>query len=83
MKVPLRFQITEYDCATTTLQNAISFLFEREEIPAEIIRTISLYTLDCYDEEGNIIDVVRHPKQIVYLKVDFPLNTNDLMRIKI
>lgn len=54
MKVPLRFQITEYDCATTTLQNAISFLFEREEIPAEITRTISLYTLDCYDEEGNI-----------------------------
>ena len=54
MKVPLRFQITEYDCATTTLQNAISFLFEREEIPAEIVRTISLYTLDCYDKEGDI-----------------------------
>ena len=54
MKVPLRFQVTEYDCATTTLQNAISFLFKREEIPAEIVRTISLYTLDCYDNEGDI-----------------------------
>lgn len=54
MKVPLRFQITEYDCATTTLQNAISFLFERKEIPAEVVRTISLYTLDCYDKEGDI-----------------------------
>ncbi len=36
-----------------------------------------------YDEEGNIIDVVRHPKQIVYLKVDFKLNVYDMMRIKL
>lgn len=54
MKVPLRFQITEYDCATTTLQNAISYLLEREKIPAEVVKTISLYTLDCYDKEGDI-----------------------------
>lgn len=54
MKIPLRFQITEFDCGTVTLQNAISYLFERENIPAEIIRAISLYTLDCYDSKGNI-----------------------------
>lgn len=54
MKIPLRFQITEFDCGTVTLQNAISYLFERENIPAEIVRAISLYTLDCYDEQGNI-----------------------------
>ena len=37
---------------------------------------------DIYDEENNIIDVVRHPKQIIYLKTDKKLNKYDLMRIK-
>ncbi len=54
MKIPLRFQITEFDCGTLALQNAISYLFERETIPAEVIRAISKYTLDCYDDCGNI-----------------------------
>lgn len=37
---------------------------------------------DIYDEENNLIDVVRHPKQIVYLKVDEVLEKNDFMRVK-
>jgi len=52
MRIPLRFQITEYDCGTVALHNAISYLFERENIPAELIKFISLYTLDCYDKSG-------------------------------
>ncbi len=35
---------------------------------------------DIYDIDNNLIEIVRHPKQIVYLKVDFELNKNDLMR---
>jgi len=54
MKVPLRFQITSFDCGTVSLTNAISYLFEREDIPAELIRAISIYTLDCYDDKGNL-----------------------------
>lgn len=54
MKIPLRFQVTEFDCGTVSLQNAFSFLFEREEIPAELVKAIHKYTLDCYDEYGNI-----------------------------
>ena len=54
MKTPLRFQVTEFDCGTISLLNAISYLFEREEIPAELIRAIHEYTLDCYDEKGNL-----------------------------
>ena len=54
MKIPLRFQITEFDCGTVCLQNAISFLFERENIPAELIKSVSLYTLDCYDKNGKM-----------------------------
>lgn len=53
MKTPLRFQVTEYDCGTVSLYNAISYLYNREEIPALLLKTIHKYTLDCYDEDGN------------------------------
>ncbi len=35
------------------------------------------------DENDNLIDVVRHPKQIVKIKVDIPLKKYDFMRIKL
>ena len=54
MKTPLRFQITESNCDTISLQNAISFLFERKEIPAELLKAIHEYTLDCHDKYGNL-----------------------------
>lgn len=46
MKVPLRYQISEYDCGPTSVLNGISFLFERERISPVIIRNIMLYSLD-------------------------------------
>ena len=52
MKVPLRYQMTEYDCGPTSLLNAISFLFEREEIPPEVVRNIMLFCLDSYGADG-------------------------------
>ena len=54
MKVPLRFQVTEFDCGTVSLLNAFSYLFEREDIPALLVKSIHKYTLDCYDEDGNL-----------------------------
>ena len=33
MKNPLHYQLSEYDCGPTSMHNAMSFLFEREEIP--------------------------------------------------
>ena len=54
MKNPLRYQISEYDCGPTSLLNALSFLFEREEISPEIIRNIMLYSLDCYERGGTL-----------------------------
>ena len=33
MKIPLRYQMSEYDCGPTALLNAMSFLFDRAEIP--------------------------------------------------
>ena len=38
MKIPLRFQITEFDCGAVSLLNCLSFLYEREEIPAVLIK---------------------------------------------
>ncbi len=52
MKNPLHYQLSEYDCGPTSLLNAISFLFEREDIPPEVIRSIMLYCLDRYNNEG-------------------------------
>ena len=52
MKTPLRYQLSEYDCGPTALLNAVSFLFEREQIPPELIRNIMLYSLDCYGADG-------------------------------
>lgn len=40
MKTPLRYQLSEYDCGPTSLLNAVSYLFERQDIPPEIIRKI-------------------------------------------
>lgn len=52
MNTPLRYQITEYDCGTTSLLNAISYIFQREHIPAEIIHSIMIYTLDNFSKKG-------------------------------
>ncbi len=52
MKSPLNYQSTEYDCGPTTLMNAISYLYNREEIPPEIIKSIMLYCLDGFNKKG-------------------------------
>jgi len=52
MKNPLNYQATEYDCGPTTMINAISYLFKREEIPPDVIKHIVLYSLDAYNEKG-------------------------------
>jgi hypothetical protein len=52
LKNPLTYQRTEYDCGLTTLLNAISFLFDREEIPPEVLKFISIYSTDSYNLQG-------------------------------
>lgn len=53
MKNPLRYQITEYDCGPTSLINAFSYLYNREEIPVTLVKGIILYTVDEYVDENN------------------------------
>lgn len=52
MNNPLSYQASEYDCGPTALRNAVSFLYERKEIPPEVIKYIHLYCMDCYDKDG-------------------------------
>lgn len=50
MKTPLTYQITEYDCGTTTFTNMLRFLFDREDIAPGLLKQIFLVSLDSYDE---------------------------------
>lgn len=52
MKNPLNYQTTEYDCGPTSMMNAISFLFKREEILPDITKSIMQYCLDGYNRKG-------------------------------
>lgn len=52
MKVPLRYQNTEYDCGTTSFVNALAYLYEREEVPVELLKSIYKYTLDVEGKDG-------------------------------
>jgi len=55
MKVPFRYQITDSDCVPTTFINAMQFLYERDEIPQAVIKTIiaaSQNIVSAYNEIG-------------------------------
>ena len=47
------------------------------------IDTFSMKIDKIIDEDGNDIDIVRHPGEIVKIKTDRKLSPNDIMRIKI
>ena len=42
--------------------------------------TIKMKIKDIYDEDMNIIDIVRHPKQIVYIKIDEKVEKNYMIK---
>ncbi len=52
MKTPLQYQRTEYDCGPTSVLNAVSYLFGREQIKPDILRQTMLICLDCYGAGG-------------------------------
>lgn len=54
MKNLLNYQSTEYDCGPVSIINGIRFLFEREEIPPEIIKFVTLYCMDTFNENGEL-----------------------------
>lgn len=47
MKSPLRYQATGADCGKTSFVNAFMYLFEREEIPPQVVDFITRVSGDC------------------------------------
>ncbi|WP_455715316.1 peptidase C39 [Anaerosporobacter sp.] len=54
MKNYLYYQTSEYDCGPTTLCNAMRYLYGREELSPELLKAIFMYTLDAYNEKGEV-----------------------------
>ncbi len=54
MKNLLNYQTSEYDCGPVSLLNGIRYLFERENIYPDMIKFIVLYSMDTYNEEGEL-----------------------------
>lgn len=54
MFIPLQYQISEYDCVPTSFINAVSYLFERNEIPPMVIRHIYMYSLDTVGRDARL-----------------------------
>ena len=52
MKTPLNYQVTESDCGTASFLNSLSYVLNREEIPAMVAHAIMTYTLDNYGDDG-------------------------------
>ena len=54
MYIPLQYQVSEYDCVPTSFINAVSWLFERSEIPPMVIRYIYMYSLDTVGKDARL-----------------------------
>ena len=52
------------------------------EIFGPNIECFSFEVPNIYDEDGNILEVARHPKQIIKFKLDREVYENDIMRVK-
>lgn len=47
------------------------------------IKTFTFTIPSIYDEEGNLLEVARHPKQIIKFKLEKKVYKDDIMRIKV
>lgn len=53
------------------------------EIFGPNIETVTLVIPEIYDMDGNLLDVAKHPKQLIKFKCEIPLSNMDIMRIKV
>lgn len=75
MKIPLRYQNTEYDCGTTSFINALAFLYDREKIPVELVKAVYKYTLDI--EGGKGVTSRKHAELLAKYFVDYANQNHD------
>lgn len=80
MKVPLRYQNTEYDCGTTSFVNALAYLYDREDIPVELLKAVYKFTLDVEDKDGIVGKggtSRNHAEQLARYFVNYANNNDD------
>ncbi|WP_173196025.1 hypothetical protein [Geobacter sp. SVR] len=59
MKVPFRLQVSEYDCGPTALINALSYLFDRREIPPFVVHQVYKECLDLDSARGTSFNAIQ------------------------
>lgn len=53
------------------------------EIFGPSIKTFSFIVPEIYNEDGDVIEVANHPKEIIKFRLDKPVYKNDIMRVKV
>ncbi len=67
MKNPLNYQSSEYDCGPVSLINGIRYLFDREAVFPDVIKFITLYCMDTYNDAGEICKRGTSPAAMDYI----------------
>ena len=52
MITPLRYQLSNHDCGTATMENALSYMIPRQYFPPELVHYINIFLLDGYTKQG-------------------------------
>lgn len=82
MKIPLRHQNTKYDWGTTSFINALAYLYDREDMPAELLKAVYKYTLDVESEDGIVGKGGTSRKHVELLARYFEKYTNENKKFK-
>ena len=78
--------VLDYDNATkeVTLEQRNYFKTgDVVEVFGPMIQTFSFQVPTIYDEKGNLLEVARHPRQIIKFKLDKEIYKDDIMRVKV
>ena len=77
--------VTDYDEETKMVTITERNYFEtgdEVEVFGPNIETFSFIMPDIYDEEGNKVNIARHPEEILRFKLDKKVYKNDIIRVK-
>ena len=78
--------VLDYDDKTKIVTMSQRNYFKKGDI-VEIfgpnIESFSFEVPDLYDVDDNLLEVARHPKEIIKFKLETPVYQNDIMRVKI
>ena len=91
MQNAFSYQLSEYDCAPTCFNNALSYFLKREEIPVTVLKNIGKFTLDCLDKTtiiGHCGTTINGLKKLVkklnksHLKLNISILENNNVNLK-